>query len=73
MIFIAFDGEQEKRNKEAVGGAKGGGVLLLISDIVIHGDKTMKSWFAQYMKLMQQNIYYLSIYTIYVSIIYLIC
>ena len=70
MIFIALDGEQEQRNNEGVGGAKGGGVLSLISDIVIHGDKTMKLWFAQYMKLMQQKVHYLSIHMTCVSIKY---
>ena len=52
MIFIALDLEAG----ELVGGVKGGGILSLMSDIVIYGNKEMKSWFSHYMKLMQQKV-----------------
>ena len=53
MIFIALDIEAG----ELVGDIKGGGVLSLMSDIVIHGSKEKRSWFSQYMKLMQQKVH----------------
>lgn len=53
MIFIALDIEAG----ELVGNVKGGGVLSLMSDIVIHGSKEKKTWFSQYMKLMQQKVH----------------
>ena len=63
MIFIALDLEAG----ELVGGVKGGGILSLMSDIVIYGNKEMKSWFSHYMKLMQQKVRIY--YYIYVSLV----
>ena len=50
MIFIALDhGSTHDEGRAA-------GVLSLMSDIVIHGDKSKRIWFGHYMKLMQQKV-----------------
>ena len=60
MIFIALDNDanllHENKGAEQREGRRGGGVLSLMSDIVIHGSDEMRAWFAQYMKLMQQKV-----------------
>ena len=60
MIFIALDAEKQKEER-LCGSRKGGepqfgGVLSLMSNIVIHGSEATRAWFAQYMKLMQQKV-----------------
>ena len=65
MIFIALDLEAE----ELVGGVKGGGILSLMSDIVIYGNKEMKSWFSHYMKLMQQKVRCFLFYVLFVHVL----
>ena len=57
MIFIALDNDRRDNVDEVIAGRRGGGVLSLMSDVVIHGSDEMRSWFAQYMKLMQQQIH----------------
>ena len=61
MIFIALDfdsGMSQEKGTEIKEGHRGGSVLSLMSDIVIHGGDEMRVWFAQYMKLMQQKVNY---------------
>ena len=57
MIFIALDNDRRDNVDEVIAGRRGGGVLSLMSDVVIHGSDEMRSWFAQYMKLMQQKVH----------------
>jgi hypothetical protein len=47
-IFIALDHDEGR----LMGGA---GIISLMSDIVIHGDKSIRQWFGQYIKLMQHK------------------
>ena len=62
MIFIALDNDQRDNVDEVIAGRRGGGVLSLMSDVVIHGSDEMRSWFAQYMKLMQQKVHNYTLY-----------
>ena len=64
MIFIALDNDSNAVNLKQTAivgsdGHRGGSVLSLMSNIVIHGSDDMRAWFAQYMKLMQQKVQYL--------------
>ncbi len=57
MIFVALDNDSSIEQTEVMDPHRiGGGVLSLMNDIVIHGSDEMKTWFAQYMKLMQQKV-----------------
>ena len=59
MIFIALDAEKQKEERlcrSHKGEPQFGGVLSLMSNIVIHGSEATRAWFAQYMKLMQQKV-----------------
>ena len=61
MIFIALAAEQQREQDKQIvrggDGAKFGGVVSLINNVIIYGDDATRAWFAQYIKAMQHKVW----------------